>query len=111
MQQPHDTPSSTGNTKDCDCGSGLHDNGGQCLPEVNLSHFVLSLGMTAMFHLGEMPDPQTGSVITDLGLAKHTIDTLSMLKEKTEGNRTPEETKQLENLLFELRMLYVKKSN
>ena len=39
--------------------------------------------------------------------AKHAIDTLQVLYEKTEGNRTPEETAAIETMLHELRMTFL----
>jgi hypothetical protein len=43
----------------------------------------------------------------DLGAARHNIDLLELLFEKTKGNRTPEEDQLLERLLFDVRMQYV----
>ena len=77
------------------------------LPEVNFSSLVLSLSSTAFLHFGEIPDPGTGEKKKDLALAKHVIDTIAMLKEKTEGNLTKEEKQLIENILTELRMRYV----
>jgi len=54
------------------------------LPEVNFSSLILSLSSTAFLHFGEIPDPGTGEKKKDLALAKHAIDTVAMLKEKTE---------------------------
>lgn len=78
------------------------------LPEVNFSSLILSLSSTAFLHLGEIPDPSTGEKTKDLALAKHVIDTIGMLKEKTEGNLTKEEKQLVENVLTELRLRYVK---
>ncbi|RJR24393.1 MAG: DUF1844 domain-containing protein [Desulfobacteraceae bacterium] len=78
------------------------------LPEVNFSSFIFSLSSTALFHLGEIADPQTGEKKQDLPLAKHSIDTLGMLREKTKGNLSREEEKFLESILTELRLRYVK---
>lgn len=78
------------------------------LPEVNFSYLILSLSSTALFHIGEIPDPQTGQKKVDLPLAKHAIDTISMLKEKTRGNLTDEEHKMVEGILTDLRWRYVK---
>ncbi len=63
--------------------------------------------MQAMMGLGLMPNPATGKPEVDLDQTRHFIDTLAMLQEKTKGNRTPEETAVLENLLHQLRMAYV----
>ena len=48
-----------------------------------------------------------GSSTLDLSLAKHTIDILAMLDEKTKGNLSPAEEKLMESLLFDLRLRYV----
>jgi hypothetical protein len=77
------------------------------LPPVDFPTFVLSLGSSALMHLGEVERPQTGKLEKDLGMAKHTIDLLSMLQEKTRGNLTPQEAQLLESLLFDLRLRYV----
>lgn len=78
------------------------------LPEVNFSTFIFSLSSAALFHMGEIADPQTGERKKDLPLAKHSIDTLGMLWEKTKGNLTKDEEKLLDSILTELRLRYVK---
>ena len=78
------------------------------LPEINFPSLIFSLSSTALFHLGELPDPQTNEKKKDLPLAKHTIDTIAMLKEKTAGNLTGDEEKFIENVLTDLRLRYVK---
>ncbi len=75
---------------------------------VNFSTFILSLNTAALVHLGEIPDPITQKKQPNLFLAKQTIDTLEMLKEKTKGNLSVEEEKLLESILFELKLKYVK---
>jgi hypothetical protein len=77
------------------------------LPEVNFTSLIFSLSSTALFHLGEIPDPQTGKKEKDLPLAKHAIDTIAVLKEKTKGNLTEEEQKFVENVLTDVRWRYV----
>jgi hypothetical protein len=73
--------------------------------------FVLSLGSSALMHLGDAPHPETGETLpTNLPVAHQTIDILSMLQEKTHGNLTPAEEKFLENLLTDLRLRYVAKA-
>ena len=78
------------------------------LPEVNFTSLVFSLSSSALMHIGEIADPQTGEKKKDLPLAKHAIDTLSMLKEKTEGNLSDEEQKFMESVLMDLKWRYVK---
>ena len=77
------------------------------LPPPSLEFLASSLGMQAMIAMGLMPSPLTGKPEVHLHQAKHLIDTLAMLEEKTEGNRTPEETAVIGNLLHELRMGFV----
>ncbi len=78
------------------------------LPEVNFNSLVFSLSSSALLHIGEIADPNTGERKKDLALAKHAIDTVAMLKEKTEGNLTEEEAKFIDTILTDLRWRYVK---
>jgi len=77
------------------------------LPAVDFHTFVLSLGSSALLHLGELEHPDVGAPQKDLALAKHTIDILVMLEEKTRGNLTPAEEKLIGSLLYDLRLRYV----
>ena len=86
--------------KPCGCSSGP-------MPEVTFSTFILSLASSALVHLGEVPNPETGSTETSLHLAKHSIDVLEMLHMKTERCLDDQERKLLESILFELRMKFV----
>lgn len=79
------------------------------MPKVTFSTFVLSLASSALVQLGEAPDPATGKQEEDIVLAKHTIDILSMLEEKTRCALDADETRLIEGLLYELRMKYVVK--
>ena len=78
------------------------------LPEANFTSLIFSLSSSALFHFGEIPDPTTGEKKQDLPLAKHAIDIISMLKEKTQGNLTEEEKKFLESVLTDLKWRFVK---
>jgi hypothetical protein len=79
-------------------------------PPVDFHTFVLSLGSSALLHLGELEHPDGGASEKDLPLAKHTIDILSMLEEKTKGNLTSAEEKLIQSLLYDLRLRYVNAS-
>jgi len=94
--------------KKCKCSGGKMVNGKCVMPEVTFSAFIMSLNTSALFLLGELSDPETGVRKQDLVLAKHTIDTLNVLKEKTKGNLTEEEDNMLGNFLYDLHMRYVK---
>jgi len=76
-------------------------------PPANLTYLASSLSVQASICLGLMPDPSSGKSEKNLPLAKHLIDLLEVLQQKTEGNRTPEETEDIEAMLHQLRMLYV----
>ena len=78
------------------------------LPEVNFSTFIFSLSSSALLHFGEIPDPSSGSKKKNLAMAKHTIDILSMLEKKTTGNLTRDEEQLFKNILYDLKMRYVK---
>ena len=81
-------------------------------PALDFTALVLSLGSSAIVHLGEAPDPTTGQKRDqpELTMAQQSIDLLAMLQEKTRGNLTAEEARFLENMLFDLRMLFVQVS-
>jgi hypothetical protein len=78
-------------------------------PRLDFNALVLSLGSSVIIHLGEAPDPTTGQKRDepDFSLAQQSIDLLAMLQEKTRGNLSGDEAKFLDNMLYDLRMLYV----
>jgi len=61
------------------------------------------------YYLGDIPDPATGQTQQNLPAVKQTIDILIMLKEKTQNNLNAEETKLIEQLIYELQMKYLAK--
>jgi hypothetical protein len=80
------------------------------LPQVDFSTFLLSLASSALVQLGEVPSPEDGKKEENLLLAKHSIDIICMLQDKTSHGLSPEETRLLEGILYELRLKYVIKS-
>lgn len=80
------------------------------LPEISFINLIFSLSTSVLIQLGEIQDPVTQQLAKNLPLAKQTIDLIGMLKEKTKGNLTSDEEKLLENVLYDLRMRYVKAS-
>jgi uncharacterized protein DUF1844 len=78
------------------------------LPEINFPTFIISLNASALVNLGAIEDPASGKKVKNLLIAKQTIDILSMLEEKTRGNLTEEEEQILKNILYDLRIIYVK---
>jgi len=81
---------------------------GMPLPEVNFNSLIFSLSSSALINLGEIADPHTGQTHKDLPLAKQTIDTIAMLKDKTKGNLNAEDQRFLDTILADLRWRYVK---
>ena len=100
------------NKKDAGCGCGegkVPDKQGRCvMPEVTFPAFVLSLNTSALYHLGEIADPSTGKRIVDLDLAKHAIDTLALIQNKTKGNLLKDEEELLKNILYDIKIRFVK---
>jgi hypothetical protein len=78
--------------------------------QMTFERFMASLYMTAMLQLGLMQE-EGGQPRIDLLGARQTIDTLSLLSDKTKGNLTPAEENFLQNCLYELRMAYVEVTN
>jgi hypothetical protein len=79
----------------------------EALPAINFPTFIISLSTQALMHLGEIPNPMTGKVEKEVEVAKQTIDILSLLQEKTQGNLDQGEQKLMEEVLYDLRMKYV----
>ncbi|MFQ5417699.1 MAG: DUF1844 domain-containing protein [Myxococcota bacterium] len=74
------------------------------LPKIDFSTFVISLGTSALHHLGVAANPETSEQPPkNLAMASQTIDTLEMLRDKTRGNLGEEETKLIESVLYEPR--------
>ncbi|MGM0418783.1 MAG: DUF1844 domain-containing protein [Thermodesulfobacteriota bacterium] len=80
------------------------------MPGADFSTFIMSLNASALYNLGAIPDPSTGENIKNVSMAKQTIDLIGMLKEKTKGNLNDEEKNLIENILHDLRLMYVKES-
>jgi len=84
--------------------AGKSPKGVRELPPIDFGTFVLSLASSALVHLGEVEDPESGEKKRNLPLARQTIDLLGMLQEKTKGNLTRDEAHYLESILYDLRM-------
>lgn len=81
------------------------------LPPVEFTTFIGNLASTAYAYMGGIRDPKTKKPVVQLDLAKHTIDTIEMLQEKTRGNLTAPEKNFFENTLYNLRMTYIRMVN
>jgi len=78
------------------------------LPEASFNWIVLFLATITSQHLGIIKNPLTDKVERNLELAKYTIDSLDILKEKTKGSLTKEEGELLESTIGNLKLAYVK---
>ena len=75
--------------------------------ERSLADLFMMLASSAVVALGDAPDPLTGQRQVDLAQAADAIDLLILLREKTEGNRSPDENRILEEVLYDLQLRYV----
>lgn len=80
------------------------------LPPLDFSSIVTLLYVPTLVHLGLIADPASGEPRERLELAKRQIDLLDLLKDKTKGNLEEDEEKQLEGILGELKMIYLRKT-
>jgi hypothetical protein len=78
--------------------------------EMTFEKFIASLYMSALMQLGLVHE-QGMQARPDIMAARQTIDTISIIAEKTKGNLTPAEDLLLQNCLYELRMAYVEVTN
>jgi hypothetical protein len=77
------------------------------LPKLDLTTFFLSISSAAFMGLGIVPAPGEKEPQVNLEVARQNIDLLELMQSKTQGNRSPEEDRLLEQLLFETRMRFV----
>jgi hypothetical protein len=78
--------------------------------EMSFDRFIASLYMTALMQLG-LVHQQNEQPRVDLIGARQTIDTMSLLRDKTKGNLTPAEENLMQNSLYEVQMAYVDVTN
>lgn len=77
------------------------------LPPASLESLITMLGTQAMVALGQIPDPTQNKPVVRLAFARHYIDTLGVIEEKTKGNLSTEEAKFLDHILNDLRLAYI----
>ena len=75
--------------------------------QMDFSAFILSLNASCMIHMGEIPDPVDMTRSVNLPAAKHTIEILEIIEDKSQGNLDENEKKLLEDIIYNLRMKYV----
>lgn len=76
------------------------------MPAASLATLVHTLSTQALVYMGELAT-RGGEPVLNLDLAKHNIDMLGVLQEKTQGNLTAEEKTMLDSVLYEIRMRFV----
>lgn len=81
--------------------------GPQQIPPASFETLVSENVSRAFTFLGAIPEPNSGRRIQHLDLARHYIDLLSVIQEKTKGNLTGEEANSLASTLYELRQAYI----
>jgi hypothetical protein len=89
---------------------GLDEAGGGAegrMPPPTFEFLIHTLFTQALMAFGRIPNPITTKAVKNVAAAKHFIDTLAMLEEKTRGNLGPDERKLLEEIQHQLRLLYL----
>ncbi len=81
------------------------------MPPASFSFLVTTFATQVLSALGQMPDPVEGKPVVRLGLARHFVDMLAVLEEKTKGNLSPEEEQMLSGTIHHLRMAFVSVQN
>ena len=81
---------------------------GEAAGTPDLQGLFIMLASSALMNLGEAADPATGERVVDLEQARDAVDLLLMLRTKTEGNRTPQESHLLEEILYDLQVRFVR---
>lgn len=77
------------------------------LPPASFPMLVTSFATQALAAMGQVPDPLEGKTVVRLPVARHLVDSLAMLEEKTKGNLTSEEERMLGDVLHQLRMTFM----
>jgi hypothetical protein len=80
-------------------------------PPIDFPSYLLSWYHQGMAFLGEVENPYTNKKEEDVEAAQYAIDFLAMLEQKTKGNLTKEEQQLLEQVLYDLRMRFMAKTN
>src|SRR5262249_56164413 len=79
---------------------------GAASPGPDLQSLLVMFASSALISLGDAADPSTGERHVDLDQARDAIDMLALLRDKTAGNRTAEEDRLLEQIMYDLQMRF-----
>ncbi|HMB95108.1 MAG TPA: DUF1844 domain-containing protein [Tepidisphaeraceae bacterium] len=105
-QSPPATAAPTTSPTTPAAGAARDPRSGRQLPQASFATLVQSLVTQALFYLGDL-SVRGGEPVVNLDMAKHHIDSLAILEEKTANNLTPDEKQLLDSALYESRMRYV----
>ena len=108
-KQPETKKTDAAETDEAVKAAGPGETAERPIPPANFMTMVNTLMLQALLYLGKLGDPNSeeGKKMVNPEMAKHHIDLLGVLEEKTKGNLTDEENKALSLALHEVRMLYV----
>jgi hypothetical protein len=87
--------------------AGADDEPLEEVPPASFFALLEELSVRALFALGQIPDPRTGTPHLDLPSAKYVVDMLSVLAAKTQGNLDTEEDEHLKEVLHHLQLAFV----
>lgn len=77
-------------------------------PATSFSDFLLWMATMIAVQFGDLPHPETGEPVEpNIPAAKHFIDIMGMLQEKTAGNLAPHEAKLIDDLLYDVRKRFL----
>jgi len=77
------------------------------IPPASFEELISTFAVPALTAMGKLPDPVQGHAVVRPDLAKHYIDMLGVLEDKTKGNLTKDEMEMLDGVLHQLRMAFV----
>ena len=107
QEEPTGPPQASAQSSSGPAGPKRNEETGS-LATLDFATFVLSLATSAQINLGSVPHPETNQTGRNLPAAKQMIDIIGMLQEKTKGNLSKDEETLLGQVLFNLRMHYVR---
>lgn len=106
-EQAQTSPNAAGEAVDGSGEASAGPGGAGQVPEASFETLMSTFVTQALYGLGAFPDPRTGQRVAHLDLARHSIDLLGILEEKTKGNLTEQESDALASTIYELRNQYV----
>jgi hypothetical protein len=81
------------------------------LPDPNFAEVINMIAIQAMVGFGGMAGPGGERIPPNLDIAKHYVDMLQVLEDKTKGNLTDDEKNLLDQVIYEVRMRYIQSAS